>query len=125
MVGINMENYNFNRRGYSYLCILGSDDATYDCYACESQDEVFKTLSERIFEEIEWLTQSGTDFSHWEDYGDEDEVEEIKAYINMLKSRGVIENPAILIRCYQEFFSSSWWFTVLDDYGEEWFGYHQ
>ena len=94
-----MENHCFNQGHLKYLCILGYDDGEYDCYACETEDEVFKAISDRIFEEIKWITQDGTDFSHWEEYGDADtmdEVAEIKAYISMLKSQEVIKNPAIL-----------------------------
>lgn len=122
-----MENHCFNQGHLKYLCILGYDDGEYDCYACETEDEVFKAISDRIFEEIKWITQDGTDFSHWEEYGDADtmdEVAEIKAYISMLKSQEVIKNPAILKDCYDKFFADCWWFTVLDECGDEWFGCH-
>ena len=115
-----MENYHFETGGLRYLCILGSDGVDFDCYACTSEDEVFEVISERIFDEIEWVTNNYTDFSHW----DPEQEEEIIAYIDMLKAKKVIKNPAILKQCYDEFFADSWWFTVIDDCGDEWFGYH-
>ena len=102
-----------------YLCILGWDGGStgdYECYSCNSKEEVFQVLTRRIKEEIEF---------HFE-YADNtfdlySQPEEINAYVDMINATDVLRNPSIIKHCYDTFFSDAWWFKVIDSYGEIWF----
>ena len=107
-----MQNFCFD--DFDYLVILGHEDGTFDCFACKSENEVYKVVSDRILEEIDWVTNE-VGF---------DQSDEIQSYAEMIRTQGIIKNPAILKDCYATFFSDSWWFSVIDSSGDELFGYH-
>lgn len=109
---------NFDFEDFDYLVILGSDGGDFDCYGCKSKDEVYKVVSDRILEEIAWLESEGDGYDFYTF------PEEIQAYAEMIKSQGIIKNPAILTDCYDTFFADTWWFRVIDNSGEELFGHH-
>ena len=109
---------------HEYFCILTDGDGDFDCYGCNSKDEVFQVLTDRIHEELDYI--EGVDDP---DGGDPNyeffkDSREAKMFAEYIKSQDVIRNPEIIRKCYQYFFSDCWGFFVITYEGELWFGWY-
>jgi hypothetical protein len=104
-----------------YLVILGYDDGEFDCYGCSSEYEVYQVITDRIHDELDCLMDevTGADgFSSWKDpKGTQD-------FAEMIMITDVIQDPSVLIDCYDTFFADCWWFKVIKDDGDVWFEYN-
>lgn len=107
----------FNIERFEYLCIQTDGDGGYECYGCNSKDEVFQILTDRIHEEIKWLENPDSDWFN-------DCSAECMAFTDMIKSMSIIKNPEIIRKCYQYFFSDCWGFFVITEEGQLWFGWY-
>lgn len=116
---------NFSINGFAYLCILTDGDGDYDCYGCDSKEEVFKVLTNRIHDELDYL--EGRDAAVGDgdpEYDLFDDPEEAKSFAEYIKSQEIIKNPEIIRKCYQYFFVDCWGFYVITDEGQLWFGWY-
>ena len=118
-----MQNFNIER--FKYLCILTDGDGSFDCYGCDSENEVFQVLTDRIHEELDWL--EGTDDPNGDgdpDYAFFEDSEEAQSFALWVKSQDIIKNPEVIRKCYQYFFADCWGFYVITDEGQLWFGWY-
>jgi hypothetical protein len=99
-----------------YIVILGSDGGDHRLTACASETEVFGVLTKEIQDEISWMV--GPD-RYW---ADEEEKLRITSLADEVLAYDLIDNPDEIMQIWMDWFSPTWWFTVLDTYGEVLFG---
>ena len=109
----------FNIERFEYLCIQTDGDGGYDCYGCNSRDEVFQVLTDRIHDQIEWLEEPDSDWFECNSH-----IAEYMTFTNMIKSMPIIKNPEIIRKCYEQFSANDWGFYVIRDDGSLWFGWY-
>ena len=109
----------FNIERFKYLCIQTDGDGGYDCYGCDSKEEVFSVLTKRIHEELDWLEEDGNS-----GYFRFSNPEETSSFAMWVRSQDIIRNPEIIRKCYEHFFADCWGFYVIDEEGALWFGWY-
>jgi hypothetical protein len=115
----------FNIERFEYLCIQTDGDGGYDCYGCNSKDEVFQVLTDRIHDELDWLEgRDSEDGTGDPDYTLFKDPSEASSFAMWIKSQDIIKNPDIIRKCYEYFFADCWGFYVIDADGALWFGWY-
>lgn len=107
---MNMNNYKFEDG--EYLVVLSDDSGEYDCYSCNSENEVFQVLSKRIIEELEYL------FNEDAFNGNSFWTEDDKDFAETIYSTGIIKDYDAINDAYNTFFADSWSYLVIDTYGD-------
>jgi hypothetical protein len=108
---------------HSYIVIFGQYyDKGFMYGSSDSLDEIYAAISEEIFERLAYIEDTGYDYTDFA--GINENEEEMRMYVDLIKRNKIIKNPAILADCFEKFFESCW-FTVIDANGEELFGYHR
>jgi hypothetical protein len=118
-----MEHIEFNK-SHAYLCIQTDGDGGYDCYGCDSKEEVFSVLTKRIHEELDWLEGVGEEDGGDPEYNFFSNPEETRSFAMWVRSQDIIRNPEIIRKCYEHFFADCWGFFVITEEGQLWFGWY-
>lgn len=109
-----MSNYKFEDG--EYLVVLSDDTDVFDCHSCNSMDEVYEVLSNRIMDELEYLFHQDMSYEDALENGiwrpeDVDFAEE-------LWNTRLIKDMSVIRDAYDTFFADGWSYLVMNSYGD-------
>ena len=108
-----MSNYKFEDG--EYLVVLSDDTDVFDCYSCNSMDEVYEVLSDRIMDELEYLFH--LDMSYEDALDDGLWTQDDLDFAEELWNTRLIKDMSAIQDAYNTFFADGWSYLVMDSYG--------
>ena len=108
--------------GYNYLVLQGNNNDGVEIDACNSENEVFEIITDRILEEIDFfVTDAWSSFDELKE-DEPDLAAYIEGVLDYIDEYGYITDIDYIVEIYKRMFADGWWFSVIElESGTEWF----